>query len=160
MKSYLVKCILSLIFCNPRVNLSVTKNDSICIYGILRNKCSLQKTVFISVEIHQQLAEMLYFKCIACDPSLRFLKNKDVTFLLYKSIFTVRLSAICILTSVLESRTATVFIPGKKYGEDIDQQISLPIHTSFWSFIDVDSCSRKHTLKDDTPVGQIVSLTS
>ncbi|XP_060099657.1 minichromosome maintenance domain-containing protein 2 isoform X2 [Heteronotia binoei] len=62
---------------------------------------------------------------------------------------------------VLESRAATVFIQGKKYGEDIDQQISLPIQTSFWSFIDVDSCSRKHTLKDDTPVGQtILNLTS
>ncbi|XP_015264418.1 PREDICTED: MCM domain-containing protein 2 [Gekko japonicus] len=59
------------------------------------------------------------------------------------------------LQSVLECRTATVFIPGKKYGEDIDQQISLPIQTSFWSFIDVDFCSRKHMLKDDTPIGQI-----
>ncbi|XP_077208376.1 minichromosome maintenance domain-containing protein 2 isoform X6 [Paroedura picta] len=59
------------------------------------------------------------------------------------------------LQSVLESRTATVFIPGKKYGEDIDQQISFPIQTSFWSFIDVDSCSRKHLLKDDAPIGQI-----
>ncbi|XP_048364315.1 minichromosome maintenance domain-containing protein 2 [Sphaerodactylus townsendi] len=59
------------------------------------------------------------------------------------------------LQSVLESRTATVFIPGKKYGEDTDQQISFPIQTSFWTFIDVDSCSRKHILKDDSPVGQI-----
>lgn len=58
---------------------------------------------------------------------------------------------------MLESRTATVFIPGKKYGEDTDQQISLPIQTSFWSFIDADFCPRKHTLKDDIPAGQIVS---
>lgn len=58
---------------------------------------------------------------------------------------------------VLESRTITLFIPGKKYGEDIDQQVILPIQTSFWSFIDVDSSSKKNAQKDNTLLGQMVS---
>lgn len=58
---------------------------------------------------------------------------------------------------VLECRTITLFIPGKKYGEDTDQQVILPIQTSFWSFIDVDSTSKKHVQKDNTLLGQMVS---
>ncbi|XP_053099512.1 minichromosome maintenance domain-containing protein 2 isoform X2 [Hemicordylus capensis] len=59
------------------------------------------------------------------------------------------------LQSVLESRTTTLFIPGKKYGEDTDQQVTLPIDTSFWSFIDMDSSSRKHVQKGNTLIGQM-----
>ncbi|KAL7984264.1 hypothetical protein Chor_002834 [Crotalus horridus] len=59
------------------------------------------------------------------------------------------------LQAVLESRTITKFIPGKKYGESTDQQVIFPIQTSFWSFIDVDSSSKKHIQLDNTVIGQL-----
>ncbi|XP_034285793.1 minichromosome maintenance domain-containing protein 2 [Pantherophis guttatus] len=59
------------------------------------------------------------------------------------------------LQAVLESRTITKFIPGKKYGETSDQQVIFPIQTSFWSFIDVDSSSKKHIQLDNTVIGQL-----
>ncbi|XP_062986875.1 minichromosome maintenance domain-containing protein 2 [Elgaria multicarinata webbii] len=59
------------------------------------------------------------------------------------------------LQSVLEGRTTTVFITGKKYGEDTDQQVTFPIQTSFWSFIDVDSSSKKHIQPENTLIGQM-----
>ncbi|XP_036935587.1 minichromosome maintenance domain-containing protein 2 [Acanthopagrus latus] len=40
------------------------------------------------------------------------------------------------LQSVLESCTVSVFIPGKKYGEDADQQLSFPVQCSFWALTD------------------------
>ncbi|XP_041817731.1 minichromosome maintenance domain-containing protein 2 [Chelmon rostratus] len=40
------------------------------------------------------------------------------------------------MQSVLESSTVSVFIPGKKYGEDADQQLSFPIQCSFWALTD------------------------
>ncbi|KFQ37001.1 MCM domain-containing protein 2, partial [Merops nubicus] len=60
-----------------------------------------------------------------------------------------------LLQSVLESRTATVFIPGKKYGEEADQQITISLQTNFWSFVDVDSASKKHVQKDNFLIGQL-----
>ncbi|XP_019383300.1 PREDICTED: MCM domain-containing protein 2 [Gavialis gangeticus] len=60
-----------------------------------------------------------------------------------------------LLQSGLESRTSTIFIPGKKYGEDADQQVTLPIQTSFWSFVSVDSSSKKHVQKDNSLIGQM-----
>lgn len=38
--------------------------------------------------------------------------------------------------TALESNTASVFIPGKKYVEDADQQLSFPIQCSFWALAD------------------------
>ncbi|KFR04450.1 MCM domain-containing protein 2 [Nipponia nippon] len=64
-----------------------------------------------------------------------------------------------LLQSVLESRTTTVFIPGKKYGEEADQQVTISVQTSFWSFVDVDASTKKHTQKDNFLIGQMdVSL--
>ncbi|NXW95027.1 MCMD2 protein, partial [Alopecoenas beccarii] len=64
-----------------------------------------------------------------------------------------------LLQSVLESRMTTVFIPGKKYGEQADQQVAISVQTNFWSFVDVDSSSKKHTQKDNFLIGQMdVSL--
>lgn len=37
---------------------------------------------------------------------------------------------------MLESGIVSVFIPGKKYGEDADQQLSFPIQCSFWALTD------------------------
>ncbi|RMC15315.1 hypothetical protein DUI87_07504 [Hirundo rustica rustica] len=64
-----------------------------------------------------------------------------------------------LLQSVLESRTTTVFIPGKKYGEEADQQVTVSVQTNFWSFVDVDSSSKKHMQKENFLIGQMdVSL--
>lgn len=58
---------------------------------------------------------------------------------------------------VLESRSTTVFIPGKKYGEEADQQVTISVQTSFWSYVDVDSSPKKHPPKDNLFLGQMVN---
>lgn len=50
----------------------------------------------------------------------------------------------------------TVFIPGKKYGEEADQQVTISVQTNFWSFVDVDSSSKKHIQKENFLIGQMV----
>ncbi|XP_069007782.1 minichromosome maintenance domain-containing protein 2 [Embiotoca jacksoni] len=40
------------------------------------------------------------------------------------------------IQSVMESRTVCVFIPGRKFGEDADQQLSFPVQCSFWALTD------------------------
>lgn len=57
---------------------------------------------------------------------------------------------------VLESRSITVYIPGKKFGDDIDQQMTFPVQCSFWSFVDMDSSSRRNAQKTNTLIGQMV----
>lgn len=57
---------------------------------------------------------------------------------------------------VLESRTTAVFIPGKKYGGEADQQVTIPVQTNFWSFTDVDSSPKKHVQRDNFLIGQMV----
>ncbi|KAM7319496.1 hypothetical protein ACRRTK_021179 [Alexandromys fortis] len=59
------------------------------------------------------------------------------------------------LQSVLESRSITVFIPGKKFGDDIDQQMTFPVQCSFWSFVDMDSSPRRTVQKTSAPIGQM-----
>ncbi|KAK2519847.1 Mcmdc2 [Columba livia] len=62
-------------------------------------------------------------------------------------------------SAMLESRMTTVFIPGKKYGEEADQQVTISVQTNFWSFVDVDSSSKKHIQKENFLIGQMdVSL--
>ncbi|NXS06234.1 MCMD2 protein, partial [Neodrepanis coruscans] len=64
-----------------------------------------------------------------------------------------------LLQTVLESRTTTVFIPGKKYGEEADQQVTVSVQANFWSYVDVDSSSKKHIQKENFLIGQMdVSL--
>nr|XP_013027969.2 minichromosome maintenance domain-containing protein 2 isoform X4 [Anser cygnoides] len=60
-----------------------------------------------------------------------------------------------LLQSVLESRTTTLFIPGKKYGEEADQQVTISVQTNFWSYVDVGSSSKKHIPKDSFLIGQM-----
>uniref|UniRef100_A0A3B3D9B3 Minichromosome maintenance domain-containing protein 2 n=1 Tax=Oryzias melastigma TaxID=30732 RepID=A0A3B3D9B3_ORYME len=43
----------------------------------------------------------------------------------------------------LESHTASVFIPGKKFGEDADQMLSLPVQCSFWALTESSQRSGK-----------------
>ncbi|XP_045437413.1 minichromosome maintenance domain-containing protein 2 isoform X2 [Pipistrellus kuhlii] len=59
------------------------------------------------------------------------------------------------LQSVMESRSITVYIPGKKFGDDSNQQTTFPIQCSFWSFVDMDSSSRKNMQKTNTLIGQM-----
>nr|XP_012600124.1 MCM domain-containing protein 2 [Microcebus murinus]XP_012600125.1 MCM domain-containing protein 2 [Microcebus murinus]XP_012600126.1 MCM domain-containing protein 2 [Microcebus murinus] len=59
------------------------------------------------------------------------------------------------LQSVLESRSITVYIPGKKFGGDIDQQMTFPVQCSFWTFLDMDSSSRRTTQKNNALIGQM-----
>ncbi|KAL1775714.1 hypothetical protein HispidOSU_009212 [Sigmodon hispidus] len=59
------------------------------------------------------------------------------------------------LQSVLDSRSITVFIPGKKFGDDNHQQMTFPIQCSFWSFVDMDSSSRRNVQKTNTLIGQM-----
>uniref|UniRef100_UPI0037E7E361 minichromosome maintenance domain-containing protein 2 n=1 Tax=Semicossyphus pulcher TaxID=241346 RepID=UPI0037E7E361 len=47
------------------------------------------------------------------------------------------------IQSVLESSSVSVFIPGKKYGEEADQQLSFPVQCSFWAITDASRRSGK-----------------
>ncbi|XP_075126485.1 minichromosome maintenance domain-containing protein 2 [Leptodactylus fuscus] len=58
-----------------------------------------------------------------------------------------------LLLSVLDSRNTAVFIPGKKYGEDIDQQIFISVQCNFWSYADLSS--KKSNTRDPTFIGQM-----
>ncbi|CAK7289641.1 Minichromosome maintenance domain-containing protein 2 [Vulpes lagopus] len=60
------------------------------------------------------------------------------------------------LQSVLESRSITVYIPGKKFGNDVNQHMTFPVQCSFWSFVDMDSSSRKNMQKTNTLIGQML----
>ncbi|XP_029313793.1 minichromosome maintenance domain-containing protein 2 isoform X2 [Cottoperca gobio] len=57
------------------------------------------------------------------------------------------------IQSVLESSTVSVFIPGKKYGEDADQQLSFPVHCSFWALTDSTDASRRTGRADCAVLG-------
>ncbi|XP_046879505.1 minichromosome maintenance domain-containing protein 2 [Hypomesus transpacificus] len=50
--------------------------------------------------------------------------------------------------SALESRVVSVFVPGKKYGEDAPQTLSFPLQCSFWALADSTAPSRKPTRGD------------
>lgn len=61
--------------------------------------------------------------------------------------------------SVLESGTVSVFIPGKKYGEDADQQLSIPVQCSFWALADASLRSgRTECTILGTAVGLMITL--
>ncbi|XP_056378052.1 minichromosome maintenance domain-containing protein 2 isoform X2 [Hyla sarda] len=60
-----------------------------------------------------------------------------------------------LLLSVLENRNTTVFIPGKKYGDGVDQQIYIPVQCNFWSYADLSNYSKKCTTKEPTFIGQM-----
>ncbi|XP_040518671.1 minichromosome maintenance domain-containing protein 2 isoform X3 [Gallus gallus] len=63
-----------------------------------------------------------------------------------------------LLQSVLESRTTTLFIPGKKYGEEADQQVTIAVQTNFWSYVDAGSSPKKHIARDSFLIGQMLIL--
>ncbi|XP_076017229.1 minichromosome maintenance domain-containing protein 2 [Genypterus blacodes] len=56
------------------------------------------------------------------------------------------------IQTVLESRTVSVFIPGKKYGEDAGQQLSFPVQCSFWALTDTTD-SRRSSRTDSAAFG-------
>ncbi|XP_073439993.1 minichromosome maintenance domain-containing protein 2 [Dendrobates tinctorius] len=58
-----------------------------------------------------------------------------------------------LLLSVLESRNVTLFIPGKKYGDGVDQQVFISVQCNFWSYADLSS--KKCTTKEPAFIGQM-----
>ncbi|XP_058621883.1 minichromosome maintenance domain-containing protein 2 isoform X2 [Onychostoma macrolepis] len=59
------------------------------------------------------------------------------------------------LQSALESRTVSVFIPAKKYGDDMDQQLSFPIQCNFWALADSASPSKRTARCDNVVLGSV-----
>ncbi|XP_070784306.1 minichromosome maintenance domain-containing protein 2 [Enoplosus armatus] len=57
------------------------------------------------------------------------------------------------IQSVLESCAVSVFIPGKKYGEDADQQLSFPVQCSLWALTDSTDASRQSGRADCAVLG-------
>ncbi|XP_073532840.1 minichromosome maintenance domain-containing protein 2 [Phyllobates terribilis] len=58
-----------------------------------------------------------------------------------------------LLLSVLESRNMTLFIPGKKYGDGVDQQVFISVQCNFWSYADLSS--KKCNTKEPAFIGQM-----
>ncbi|KAF5897498.1 minichromosome maintenance domain-containing protein 2, partial [Clarias magur] len=59
------------------------------------------------------------------------------------------------LQSALDSRAVSVFIPGKKYGEDADKLISIPITCNFWALADGLTASKKANRPDNLLLGTV-----
>ncbi|XP_026860220.2 minichromosome maintenance domain-containing protein 2 [Electrophorus electricus] len=59
------------------------------------------------------------------------------------------------LQSVLENRAVSVFIPGKKYGEDADQLLSFPVQCNFWALTDAATPSRKLIRPETIVLGSV-----
>ncbi|XP_028816712.1 minichromosome maintenance domain-containing protein 2 isoform X2 [Denticeps clupeoides] len=59
------------------------------------------------------------------------------------------------LQSSMESRAVSVFIPGKKYGEDADQQLSLPLHCNFWAVAGSAVPAKKFARFDSAVLGSV-----
>lgn len=51
-----------------------------------------------------------------------------------------------------------VFIPGKKYGEDADQQLSFPVRCHFWALVDTADPSRRSNRAECAVLGTAVSV--
>ncbi|XP_016129776.1 minichromosome maintenance domain-containing protein 2 [Sinocyclocheilus grahami] len=60
------------------------------------------------------------------------------------------------IQSALESRTVSVFIPAKKYGDDMDQQLSFPIQCNFWALADSASPSKRTARCDNVVLGSVL----
>ncbi|KAM4029002.1 minichromosome maintenance domain-containing protein 2 isoform 2-T3 [Anomaloglossus baeobatrachus] len=52
-----------------------------------------------------------------------------------------------------ESRNTTIFIAGKKYGDDVDQQVFISVQCNFWSYADFSS--KKCNSKEPSFIGQM-----
>ncbi|XP_078072407.1 minichromosome maintenance domain-containing protein 2 [Mustelus asterias] len=59
------------------------------------------------------------------------------------------------LQTVLETRSTTVFISGKKFGDDVDQQMTFPIQCNFWAFADADTHLKKTMQREDAVIGSM-----
>ncbi|KAM5158201.1 minichromosome maintenance domain-containing protein 2 [Mantella aurantiaca] len=57
------------------------------------------------------------------------------------------------LKTVLESRNMAVFIPGKKYGVDVDHQIFFSLQCNFWAY--ADSSYKKLNSRENALIGQM-----
>uniref|UniRef100_A0AC11DRN3 Minichromosome maintenance domain containing 2 n=1 Tax=Ovis aries TaxID=9940 RepID=A0AC11DRN3_SHEEP len=66
-----------------------------------------------------------------------------------------RFQSLTVFLRAVESRSITVYISGKKFGDDVDQQMTFPVQCSFWSFLDMDSPSRRNIQKTNMLIGQM-----
>ncbi|XP_057680511.1 minichromosome maintenance domain-containing protein 2 [Corythoichthys intestinalis] len=57
------------------------------------------------------------------------------------------------IQSALDSRTVSIFMPGKKYGEDVDEQLSFPVLCSFWALTDSTRAPRRSNREFDIALG-------
>lgn len=80
---------------------------------------------------------------------------KILDFLSVFMVFNDGLGVHVFILPVLESRSVSVFIPGKKYGEEADQQLSFPVQCSFWALAD---SSQRSGRTDSTTLGAAVSV--
>ncbi|XP_078396516.1 minichromosome maintenance domain-containing protein 2 [Cetorhinus maximus] len=70
-------------------------------------------------------------------------------------LFSHRKDKLKLLQTVLETRSTTVFISGKKFGEDVDQQMSFPIQCNFWALADADTHLKKAMQREDAVIGSV-----
>ncbi|XP_055490382.1 minichromosome maintenance domain-containing protein 2 [Leucoraja erinacea] len=70
-------------------------------------------------------------------------------------ILSLKKEAFKLLQTVLETRSITVFISGKKFGEDVDQQMSFPIQCNFWALADANMHLKKAGQQEDPVIGSV-----
>ncbi|XP_067887010.1 minichromosome maintenance domain-containing protein 2 isoform X1 [Heterodontus francisci] len=70
-------------------------------------------------------------------------------------LFSHKKDKLKLLQTVLETRSTTVFISGKKFGEDVDQQMSFPIQCNFWALADADTHLKKAMQREDAVIGSV-----
>uniref|UniRef100_UPI00398E8D00 minichromosome maintenance domain-containing protein 2 n=1 Tax=Pristiophorus japonicus TaxID=55135 RepID=UPI00398E8D00 len=70
-------------------------------------------------------------------------------------LFSYKKDKLKLLQAVLETRSTTVFISGKKFGEDVDQQMSFPIQCNFWALADADTHQKKAVQREDAVIGSV-----
>ncbi|XP_067836374.1 minichromosome maintenance domain-containing protein 2 [Heptranchias perlo] len=70
-------------------------------------------------------------------------------------LFSHKKDKLKLLQTVLETRSTTVFISGKRFGEDVDQQMSFPIQCNFWALADADTHLKKAMQREDAVIGSV-----
>ncbi|XP_051878569.1 minichromosome maintenance domain-containing protein 2 [Pristis pectinata] len=70
-------------------------------------------------------------------------------------LLSLRKEAFKLLQTVLETRNITVFISGKKFGEDVDQQMTFPIQCNFWALTDANTHLKKAGQQGDAVIGSV-----
>ncbi|XP_069777439.1 minichromosome maintenance domain-containing protein 2 [Narcine bancroftii] len=70
-------------------------------------------------------------------------------------LHSVKKEALQLLQTVLETRSITVFISGKKFGEDVDQQMTFPVECNFWALAEANTHIKKAVQQEDAVIGSV-----